>query len=258
MNESIWRQLLVQAALSLLLPPEDLENPPLRVLVSEILSDLILGKGVCGSICEGWFMWETITKVLVIARPATNLAASAEVVGPTTSRLEKFGLLSDEHLDDLPEPKRSNPLDVLFQAFSQIIKYSTMIFLAMRGFAIALMSSATLADRTPPHGKNLEPNVYEALNPSVQPRPMKGDPASQLNAKRPIFGMYLWSCCSHLLSLDLRMPWLTKTGALMQWLLINGPGMVGRTNGRLDRSVHFGSSVHFFFPPISSPMVHYV
>ncbi|GAB7351207.1 hypothetical protein MBLNU459_g1646t1 [Dothideomycetes sp. NU459] len=47
-NESIWRQLLVQGALSMLLPPEDLENPPLRVLVSEILSELILGKGVCG------------------------------------------------------------------------------------------------------------------------------------------------------------------------------------------------------------------
>ncbi|GAB7351208.1 hypothetical protein MBLNU459_g1646t2 [Dothideomycetes sp. NU459] len=113
-NESIWRQLLVQGALSMLLPPEDLENPPLRVLVSEILSELILGKGVCGSVCEGWFMWETLTKLLVTARPETHPGVAAEGVGPATSRLEKFGLLSNEHAANLTGPSHGSTPDVVF------------------------------------------------------------------------------------------------------------------------------------------------
>jgi len=38
-----------------------------------------------------------------------------------------------------------------------------------------------------------------------------------------------------LLSLDVRMPWLSGGLSLVQYHLVNGPGKVCGTNGRLDR-----------------------
>ncbi|KOS18322.1 PXA domain protein 1 [Escovopsis weberi] len=45
-NETAYRQLLVQAVLAILLPTEDLENPYLTAIVSQILSELIIGNTV--------------------------------------------------------------------------------------------------------------------------------------------------------------------------------------------------------------------
>merc|ERR1711974_222344 len=51
----------------------------------------------------------------------------------------------------------------------------------------------------------------------------------------PILGMALWTCVSKLAHLQERMPWLTGTLSLMQWLLLHGPGQVCCTNSRFDR-----------------------
>ncbi|KAI9684227.1 MAG: hypothetical protein M1829_003498 [Trizodia sp. TS-e1964] len=64
-NDASYRRLLVQGALAILLPTEDLENSCLRTFVREVLSEMILGSGL-GKVCEGWFLWEAISKLVEI------------------------------------------------------------------------------------------------------------------------------------------------------------------------------------------------
>ncbi|KAK5048842.1 hypothetical protein LTR16_010999, partial [Cryomyces antarcticus] len=47
-NEAAWRRLLVEGILAVLLPTEDLENGCLRTLVTEVLSEMVIGNGIAG------------------------------------------------------------------------------------------------------------------------------------------------------------------------------------------------------------------
>jgi len=67
-NEAAWRQILVEKVLALLLNPDDYRNPCLRILVQEIVSEMILGNVICEKMSQGWFIWEIIAKSLQSAR----------------------------------------------------------------------------------------------------------------------------------------------------------------------------------------------
>jgi hypothetical protein len=226
-NEAAWRQLLIQGVLSHLLPPDDLNNPPLRVLVTEIFSELIIGRGVCGNICEGWFIWDVVSKILAILRPPEPDVLLQPPISP--NRLEKFGLLADDS-DDAEEPlvvTRRSPVDTLSGVFLQVMQYAFLAFMTIRAFFTALSDAAAL----PPRTNDREDSMYGDLNDSGS----LSQQSTRDNTKRPVLGMSLWSCCSHLLSLDLQMPWLTSMGSYIQWLLIRSSWKVGCTNSRLDR-----------------------
>ncbi|KAK6388345.1 hypothetical protein LTR65_008023 [Meristemomyces frigidus] len=90
-NESDWCQLLVSAIMPLVLPPEDLVNPCLDVLVSEIFSEMIVHSGILGRACEPWLLWEGVTKGIGTLRPIVRMGQTAAL--SPTSRLEQFGLL---------------------------------------------------------------------------------------------------------------------------------------------------------------------
>lgn len=242
LNERVWRELLIQAALSLLLPPEDLENPCLKVLVGDILSELIVGKALCGTPCEGWFMWETIIKLIELAcPPASSEQGESTKTVPPPSRLEQFGLLSDEKTKDMStsvEPTVAL-VEVLFAACWQLIRYSTILFVGMRTLVTLFSDTAGLPTRIHPsidvssHTK--PPSIDErTIDERISDEPLSEE-AARYTVDRPILGMSAWSFCSHLLSLDLRMPWLTSICGFLQWFLIYGPGGIGYTNSRLDR-----------------------
>jgi hypothetical protein len=226
-NEAAWRQLLIQGVLSHLLPPEDLDNPPLRVLVTEIFSELIVGRGVCGNICEGWFIWDVVSKLLAIIRPPEPDVLQQPPISP--NRLEKFGLLADDSDDaeESPPIARRNPVDTLSGVFLQVMQYAILAFVTIRAFFTALSDAASLPSRT----NSREDSMHADLDDSGS----LSQPLTRESSKRPILGMSLWSCCSHLLSLDLQMPWLTAMGAYIQWMLICSSWKVGCTNSRLDR-----------------------
>ncbi|KAG9635462.1 hypothetical protein KCU64_g15007, partial [Aureobasidium melanogenum] len=226
-NEAAWRQLLIQGVLSHLLPPEDLNNPPLKVLVTEIFSELIIGRGVCGNICEGWFIWDVVSKLLAIIRPPEPEVQQEPPASP--NRLEKFGLLADES-DDVEEPPAvttTSPVDTLSGMFLQVMQYAFLAFISIRAFFTALSDAATLPPRT-----NSRADATHAV---LDDNASLWQQSTHDSTKRPILGMSLWSCCSHLLSLDLQMPWLTTMGSYIQWLLICSSWKVGYTNSRLDR-----------------------
>lgn len=235
-NEMVWRQLLVQIALSQLLPPEDLDNPCLKVLVTDILSELILGNAICGKVCDGWFIWEVTTKLIELVRP--NIAPSVQppTSAPIPSRLEQFGLLSNESSGNkhkIDEP-RAGLLDISYSIFWQILQYSTMLFLGLRTFIVSMSDIASLPAR-PNISDNLSHPSEDLLPNTMMAEEGSNQEIRQLMTKRPVLGMSAWSCCSHLLSVDMRMPWVTAICGFIQWLLIHGPGRVGSANSRLDR-----------------------
>ncbi|EGP92260.1 uncharacterized protein MYCGRDRAFT_66382 [Zymoseptoria tritici IPO323] len=63
-NETAWCMLLVNRILPLVLPPEDMLNPCLDVLVSEIFTEMIFHNGICGKACEPWLIWDGLAKLL--------------------------------------------------------------------------------------------------------------------------------------------------------------------------------------------------
>ncbi|KAK8213565.1 hypothetical protein M8818_002867 [Zalaria obscura] len=127
-NEAAWRQLLIQGVLALILPPEHLENPCLRVLVGEIFSELILGNGICGKACEGWLIWELITKSIQVARFKGEDPLRVVEALPV-NRLERFGLLSSEKTARAaagPRMGARGPVAFAFGIFSAVIYYATL------------------------------------------------------------------------------------------------------------------------------------
>ncbi|KAF2275829.1 uncharacterized protein EI97DRAFT_450650 [Westerdykella ornata] len=212
-NESVWRQMLVQGLLAVLLPTEDLENGCLRALVVEIFAEMILGNGISGKACEGWLLWEGITKVAEVLQPPPEGQEKEEL--PQNS-LDRYGLLSAP-VPDPADPRPSSrkemqhgitsvvPTDV----FWTILQYAILAFTWFRTVVLAAVRSSAL--------------------------PVRSSPGIGIAAKRPMLSMRLWSCVSQLVELERRMPWLSGFASLLHWLALAGPGRVGGIDGVLDR-----------------------
>nr|OQO20758.1 hypothetical protein B0A51_11107 [Rachicladosporium sp. CCFEE 5018] len=146
-NENAWCQMLIDRLLPLVLPPEDIDNPTLHVLVAEVLSELILCKSVCGKASESWLLWEGVTKLIYALRPRLKPHQQAEA--PQIDRLGQFGLL-DETRDrsnlkgGLSGENISDTLSRGFWAFLQIISFAWLI---SRAAVVALIHAARLPAR---------------------------------------------------------------------------------------------------------------
>ncbi|RAO64345.1 uncharacterized protein BHQ10_000357 [Talaromyces amestolkiae] len=134
-NENLYRHLLAQGVLAVLLPTEDLENVCLRTLVEDVLSDLILGNQVSGRICEGWFIWTAISKVITMAKQRDSVTTvtvgqSLDAVADL-NRLERFGLLSEDGNEDRNAQKHRRSTASLWLwkiLYSVYLTYVTMRF----------------------------------------------------------------------------------------------------------------------------------
>jgi hypothetical protein len=248
-NESAWRQLLVQGVLVVLLPTEDLENACLRSLVAEIFAEMILGNGISGKACEGWLLWEAITKVAeaVQADASKEKSVRSETRSddadplPPLSRLERHGLLSP------PTDKQTEPSELLLHrgryhqnapmtmtgVFWAAIQYVLLASFAMRAAITALATSSSLPPRSLT-GASVQSAVEESGHQSRLPAdsPVVRRPPP---AKRPIVSMKLWGSASKFVELDARMPWLSGLISMLHWGALRGPGRVGDTDGVLDR-----------------------
>ena len=191
-NEEVWRQLLVQGVLAVLLPTEDLENGCLRALVGEILSELILRAALSDRLSEGWMLWEILSRVLEMTRSRMTASASTSSVssiGSTTGfdheqghgtrnkssdatrsstssnssspgRLEQFGLLAAAVHDHAaksgigrgPGSAESRPSRSASTLFWTSVHYGFLAFTAARGMLLLLIALAS-SYTLPPRSK---------------------------------------------------------------------------------------------------------
>ncbi len=225
-HEAQYRQLLIQGALAVLLPTEDLENACLRTLVADVIADSILGNSIGGRVCEGWFIWATITKLIEVVKARVEPKARGEEleVG-TRSRLEKFGLLSEK--DEVTDTKSSwrSRRSTLSNTFWRILQYCYLAFMTVRFVMLGLVAAYS--------------QPLRSLSTSKTPGPTGGSPiATKVEAAhkvRPIVQFRAFGLISEVLDVSSRMPWLCGFLALLQQQMMKGPMRVGATDGIFDQ-----------------------
>lgn len=223
-NERLYRHLLAQGVLAVLLPTEDLENVCLRTLVEDVLSDLILGNQVGGRICEGWFIWTAVSKVIALTKQRdAESALSREKASDAVSelnRLEKFGLLSDDN--DRHEHLPQNSQSKMSLWIWKVLSSTYLAYVTVRFIIGGLVHTAFFKS---------EASTKEA-NPADQLYTLK---KSSQEITRPVLSYRAFSLISHLAEMPQRMPWLSGFFSLIQSLALTGPGKLGDVGGILDR-----------------------
>jgi hypothetical protein len=242
-SESAWRQLLVHGVLALLLPTEDLENGCLRALVGEIFAEMILGNGISGKACEGWVLWEGITRIAEVLQTDATKEKDPQSedadAGQSLTRLERYGLLSSHEGTDIDSKEslvakvNSHKTTAVYASslFWTVIQYAFLAFTAARAVILHLATLTSLPSRS----ATSEQSSVEALDQSQIPQVEASSSKRLLGAKRPVVSMSLWSCAAQLAELDVRMPWLLGFISMLHRGALVGPGRVGETDGLLDR-----------------------
>ena len=190
----------------MLLPTEDLENTALRILLGDILADLILGNEAGGRVCEGWFLWECMSNLVDLVNKRNR--AAEETLPPKENRLEKL------HKDD---NKTESRVSEWIWSLVQIIYWA---FVAIRFVVNGLFNAASTTLSHPSMG----PTDFVETN----------FPSSGVD-KCPVLGYRVYGMLSRLLNVPGRMPWLGGSLALMQYMALEGPGRLGHAQGVLDR-----------------------
>lgn len=234
-NEIAWCLILVNRILPLLLPPEDLANPCLDVLVSEIFSEMIVRNALCGKASEPWLLWEGITKVLRIARPGEQKLTPSALQTP---RLEQYGLLggASSPADSSRKSRSWWPFDGTLRLLLTIVQYAITTWTVLRACTVALMQASSLPTRAsrPSYGLNTHGERIGASR-SDKAHSTQRETSEHDMGRQPIICMHIWGCMSQLLSLNPRMPWLSGVLSLLQWIMLCGPGQIGSFDSRLDR-----------------------
>lgn len=224
-NENLYRHLLAQGVLAVLLPTEDLENVCLRTLVEDVLSDLILGNQVSGRICEGWFIWTAISKVITMAKQRDSVTTvtvgqSLDAVADL-NRLERFGLLSEDGNEDRNAQKHRRSTASLW--LWKILYSVYLTYVTMR-FVIGGLLHTALS------------NPVVKTTEMLQAAPVATTKATnQPSLCRPVLSYRVFSLISQSLGVPQRMPWLNGSLSLIQSLFLAGPGKIGETGSVLDR-----------------------
>lgn len=223
-NEAAYRQLIVQGALAVLLPTEELENACVRTLIADVVGETILGNIIGGKGCEGPFIWNNIIKVVEMIKARQEPKATGkDLEVDNTSQLDKFGLLSA----DGQSKKSTGPshLSKSSKIFWQLLQYGYLIFSMLRLAIVGLFAASSRTSRA-----SSTPGAARGIDPPPIAKPM--EPPTTL---RPILRFKFFSLISVLLNLPLRMPWLSGCFSLLQYQLIHGPWEVGATDGLIDR-----------------------
>lgn len=224
-NEADYRQMLVQGALAVLLPTEDLENACLRTLVTDAIAETVLGKSIGGRVCEGWFIWSGIIKLVdavkALSKPRTS---GKEMEVDTRSRLEKFGLLSERGDDRRPavDGRRSTFSEV----FWRVLQYGYWTIIGVQFIIVGLFAASS------------EPRRSSWSRKAASESPIAKRPEAAAVVLRPLLDFKIFSLVATTLDLSFRMPWLSGSLALLQHHLMESRMFllrVGAVDGLLDQ-----------------------
>ncbi|KAJ5938814.1 hypothetical protein N7466_001948 [Penicillium verhagenii] len=227
-NEAVYRQLLVHGTLAILLPTEDLGNDTVRVLVGDVLADLILGKAVGDRICEARFLYEVVTKLTEIMRHRKSPENPGTSAAPA-NRLEKFGLLSTNEESARPQTASQSLAAVWVW---NVLQSLYLGYVALRFIATGLFRVASNPGPGSSHGAGVS---FPAATPESSKDGFESPLSDKTTNKRPILDYRVASMASQLLGMSQRMPWLSGFLALIQHLILAGPGRIGDTDGVFDR-----------------------
>lgn len=224
-NDAAYRALLAQGVLAVLLPTEDLRNPCLRALVSDIFADLIVGNFLSGRLCDGTFLYDSVRKAAETVQTKAGTQQWAFDHPESTNmepknRLARFGLVSERDTmgkNVMDDAQRT--LSYWFWTIAQYV-YLTVHFVRMlvKVFSTDLSNDTTLEPTTP---------VMKLSSPETSFSATKRRPA--------IIELTIWPTLGNMLDMYSHMPWLAGCIALAQHFLLYGPGKVGGTDSRLDR-----------------------
>lgn len=232
-NEAIYRQLLVQGALAVLLPTEDLENASLRTLVGDIVADLILGQAVAEKVCEGWFLYEAITKVVEIIKTRIEPKARVEELHQDArSRLEQFGLLSNKATEQSHHSSKSRQWRTSAW-FWHALQWIYMLSIFVRFILVGVFQSRRLPARYRHGPSNASWPIRTKSQASSAPSLLSS--AEVDPSPCPVLTYRIFDFISTILDLSVRMPWLASSFAFVQNLLTSGAGRLGSTNSTLDK-----------------------
>lgn len=229
-EENEYRQLLVQGALAVLLPTEDLQNGPLRTLVGDIIADLIIGQALAGKVCEGWFLHQAISKTTSILHDKVYPKnAASEMHDDAKNRLEKFGLLTSQsnfqHPDSLPGNQSK-----FITLFWRIMQYGYLAYL----FLLHLLKEFQSIRKSPLPQRNV--GVSQSSANLTDDTPLYAQRTADPST-RPVLEFGLFSMISTLLKMEDHMPWLASIILYSKHLMLYGTGQIGRLDSTLDRWV---------------------
>lgn len=225
-NEALYRQLLVQGVLAILLPTEDLENPCLTSLVEQIFSELIIGNVIANKAAQPWILYEGICITARVLRQRKDQ-----------------GVVVTETQNDAGGPKvdvkgrRSWSVRSMFLA---VIQLGMLVVASLRFITTALVMASSLPARATPLDEK------EALLDHDKSPPRSFDPV-----KAPILSCRVWTCLGNLFELSLRMPWLDGFLSLLQYGAVNGPGRIAGHDGPIDRLL--SHHINSLFSPSNLP-----
>ncbi|KZL83340.1 pxa domain-containing protein [Colletotrichum incanum] len=222
-NEAVYRQLLVQGVLAVLLPTEDLENDCLTSLVGQIFSELIIGNVLANRLSQPWLIYECLiilTRVLEKKGPepieegvAESSPAGSKSVGPKPVR-------------------RSWSIQGVFWS---LVQWSFLAFTSIRLLITTLAMSSSLPPRSDGDLNEKHEVTGQISNPKTPNTATNSNGARPV--KTPIVAFKLWTCILDLIEMDTRMPWLSGTLSMLQLGAMKGPGRVAGLNGAMDRLI---------------------
>ncbi|KAG6007093.1 hypothetical protein E4U21_006355 [Claviceps maximensis] len=210
-NEAAYRQLLVQAVLTVLLPTEDLENPCLTALVGQIISELIIGNVIANKAAQPWLLYEAIC---IAARGATEREKGNKQT--TSSRGSK-------------RSTKSQSKWTVHGLFVSIIQFVMLFISTVRSAFNFIKLSSSLPARTVGSSEKSKKPALATIDPD---RSRNSGPIAR---KVPVLSFAIWRLAGHVVDLPDRMPWLNGFLSLLQLGVIHGPGRIAKLDGVLDR-----------------------
>ncbi|KAK3504645.1 PXA domain-containing protein [Neurospora crassa] len=239
-NEAAYRQLLVHAVLAVLLPTEDLQNNCLVALVGQILSELIIGNILANKLSEPWFIWECFS----IASSVITRRRSAEDE-PLPRRKSKVPL----------QARTSSSVQSIQALFWTIVHWILLTISFVRVAITILITSHSLPPRS-----SRSTTAYEkvAAHHTTRVDLEKHAGSSDVESGRfrtPVLAFRCWSAISNLIEMDGRMPWLSGTVAMLQWIMMRSPGRLGGVDGSIDRLLSYAVHKYILDPSGLPPLL---
>ena len=227
LHESTYRKLLAEGILALLVPAEDLRNPCLKSLLTEILADMILGGLLSKKLCDGTFIYDMLQRAADSARGTSKPWAAMETPSQPAKidRLAQFGLLS---------PKLPTGNHEITNVFWSMVGYLILIATYLQTCFNSWMWTTKLPARSLKKDSTIHdaprPDTFVDLVSGIQHEVVTAIPKPV--AHLPMISYRLWTMAATMVNLPERMPWLIGIAKLTRHFLLQH---FGDYDGYLDR-----------------------